>query len=112
MIDKLKELFSQKEKEVEQKPDPKKEYKSNPTMEMIKKKILAEIAKIEPKEDKLGLHTMMIPAEPSEVEYSDSHHDKLQKFLQKPSMDDLKDLKKKGEWKHLNKIFAGVYEQE
>lgn len=111
MIDKLKELFSQKQKEVEKKEEPK-EVKSNPNMEMIKKKILAEIAKIEPKKDKLGLHTMMLPKEPSEIDYSEGHHEKLQKFLHKPSMDDLKNLKQKGEWKHLNKIFSEPYEQK
>lgn len=107
MIVSFKDLFGQKEKE-----EPKKESKSNPTMDMIKKKILDQITKIEPKDIKPGLHNMMFSQEFPGIEYSDDHHEKLQKFLHKPSMTELKDLKQNGEWKHLNKIFAEPYEQE
>jgi hypothetical protein len=107
VIDKLKELFERKQKE-----EPKKEVKKNTELSDIKQKILAQITKIEPKATEDGLHTMVLPKEPTDVEYSDEHHDKLKTFLHKPSMTELKDMKKSGEWKHLNKIFSGPYEQE
>lgn len=108
MLDNFKKFFNKKEEE------PKEELpkKLGIPVEELKKKVLEQFNKLKPevKEEKPQLAYSTEATNP--YDYNLEQGETLKKFLHKPSLDKMDELKNEGKWCHLNKIFAHNYEQE